>query len=190
MSFTPLVPSSPPPWLPSDNGLLAASADPWLCASSSVITGGELYLSRLPWRSAGLITNLWFILATSGVGASTGSFAALFSAAGVQLSETVDIGAALVAATGPFSVPLLAPQEVQGAGGPSGWPLVGVLANLATTEPGLARSASQAAAPNLNLTPANARFAVNGTGLSVMPASIVPAANAGTGGANLWVGAN
>jgi hypothetical protein len=173
------------PWLPGDNGLLAANADPWLPASSSVLVAGTVYLAKLPIRTGITITNVWWVLATVGAGASTGSFTGVYSSAGTLLSGSADIAASFTGATGPFSVALTTPQTI----GP-GFVWVAIVSNLATTQPAIARSASQGSAGNMNLTAANFRFAINGTVQTSLPASITPASNASAAGTNLWAGVN
>jgi len=179
-----------PPWLPADQGLLAANADPWLTQNSSTLTAGSVYLAKLPVRSPTQISNVWFGLAVTGAGASSGSFAGLYSPAGLLIATSADIGAAI---TGPISgleFPLLgAPFEVNG-GPESQWPWSAIVVNLATTQPAMIRGQGSSAYPNLNLTPANSRFAIAAAGQTSLPASFTPSALATTGGANLWTGAS
>jgi hypothetical protein len=187
MGSYPFVSTAPSvPWLDSDNALLVANSDPWLPASSFVLIAGSVYLAKLIPRTTITIANLWFVLATSGSGASTGSFAGLYSAAGSLLSGSADQGAAFAAAAGPFSVPLTTPQLVNA--GTFVW--AAIISNLAVTQPGIQRAAAQASAGNLNLSASLFRFAINGTALSALPASITPASNVGTAGGNLWAGGN
>src|SRR5271165_3977987 len=158
--------SAAPPWLPSDNALLAATCDPFVLTNSLVLTAGTVYLAKLPIRSAITITNIWLGLITVGAGASTASFTT--TAQGISNALTT-------------------PQAV--AAGSFVW--VTVLANLATTQPALVRgiggSPGATLFQNVNLTAATARFATNGTVLTALPASITPASNAQTSG-GLWVG--
>jgi hypothetical protein len=173
-------------WQPSDNGLLIANSDPWDASGSAVLTAGTLYLSKLTARALLLLSTLWFGLQAAGAGASTGSFAGVYSSAGVLLSGSADIAAQLTGAAGGFSVPLTSPQQI-----PAGqfvW--AAVLANLATTQPTLAKGiggAGGGAITDINLTAAAFRFATNGTGLVALPGSITPAANASTP-SDFWAG--
>jgi hypothetical protein len=185
LPFAPLV--TPGTWIAPDNGLLAANSDPWLPSNSLVLTAGSLYLWKIPARSPILITNLWYILGIAGVGASSGSFVGAYSPAGLLLSGSADIGAALTG-TGNTSFALTTPQSVSGGSGPSAWPWGAILVNLAVTQPALNKTNATAGAGNLNLTAANARFAINGTGLSALPASITPSANNAAISSMLWGG--
>lgn len=174
-----------PPWLPADNNLLASNGDPWGPSSSVVLTAGTLYLWKVPCRQSTLITNLWYILGTAGVGASTGSFVGLYSQSGTLLSGSSDIGGSLLG-TGSVTLALTTPQTVAGGPGPSSWPWGAILVNLASTQPGLNKTSATAGAGNINLSAANARFALNGTGLASLPASITPASNNAGTSSMLW----
>jgi len=172
------------PWIPSDNGLLAATGDPGVYGSSNTLTAGTVYLVKIPIRAALTITNVWWALQTAGAGASTGSFSGIYSSAGSLLSGSSDIDAQLTGATGGFSVPLTTPQAV--AAGSFVW--AAILSNLATTQPTLCRGLGTVGVPNLNLAAAVLRSATNGVGQTNLPASITPAANAV--GQNYWAGVN
>ena len=174
-----------PTWIPADNGLLIAVSDPELVSGSLLLTAGTLYLRKLSVRSAVLISNIWFVVVTAGVGASTGSFVGLYSSAGTLLSGSADIGGALTAVAAPSNA-LTTPQQL--AAGTFVW--VGILVNLATTQPTLARNNSINAASNIGQAAATFRTAVNGTGLSTLPASITPGSNLQPNSGTLWVGGN
>jgi hypothetical protein len=188
MSFQPQFPSpgSGDPWLPADNGLLAANADPDLQPGTALLTAGTLYLAKLPARGTTVISNLWVGLATAGVGASTGSFLGLYSAAGLLLAQSADIDGILTGTTGGVAAALGVPQLLL-AGSNAQSPWVALLANLATTQPTMRTGSGSAGFPATNLAPANYRFATNGAGLSALPASITPSANVTTA-VTLWVG--
>jgi hypothetical protein len=174
-----------PPWIPADNNLLAATGDPYEASgASAAITAGSVYLSKIPVRSAFTATNVWFAVTTAGSGASTGSFAGLYSSAGVLLSGSADIAAQLTGSVGPIEVTLTTPQALT-----TGFVWVALLSNLATTQPKLADNPlGLTSIENLNLTAANFRFAINGTVQTSLPASITPASNVSAGGVNLWAG--
>jgi hypothetical protein len=171
------------PWLPGDNQLLVANGDPDDAVNTSLLTAGTVYLTKLTPRSPLLLSNLWFGLATVGVGASTGSFAGVYSAAGILLATSADIDTQLTGTTGGISIPLSAPQLIAS----SVW--AAIVANLATTQPTLSRGQG-GSLPNLNLTPATFRFGIAATGQTSLPSSINPAAISGSGGVNLWAGGN
>jgi hypothetical protein len=167
----------PAAWQESDNGLVAANMDPLLAQIAGITTAGTVYLVKLPLRGPVTITNLIWGMTVAGVGASTGSFSGLISPAGQLLTGSADIGALLTGAAGPVPVPMTTPQLCQP---PFVWGTI--LTNLATTQPTLARGQAIGGIPNVNLPNAQLRFAINGTGATVLPASIVPTANAGPSG--------
>ena len=160
-------------WQPSDNGLLAATATLDGGAIVATPTAGTIYLQKLLIRSYPLlITNIWYIVTTVGVGTSTGSFVGVYNSAGSLLSGSADIGANLLA-TGNYSTPLTTPQTIT-----SGFVWIAVVTNLATTQPGLrAEATTSFATVDLGLTVATARSASNVTGQTSLPASITPGSN-------------
>lgn len=168
-------------WLPSDSALLVANADPWTIAGNLAVTAGSVYLMRLFIRSAITATNIVLGLNTAGSGASTGSFVGLYNNAGTLLSGSADQAANFTGATGGIICPLTTPQAL--AAGTTVW--AAALSNLATTQPSFWR-ANTAAFSNTNLAAAAFRFAINGTALSALPASITPASNTQAGGGNYW----
>ncbi|MFI9339968.1 hypothetical protein ACIG0D_01630 [Streptomyces sp. NPDC052773] len=171
------APSQPQP---ADHGLIAWSADPSLAGSTSAAVSGTLYLAAVWIRSAAMISRLWWVHTTAGSGIVAGQcWAGLYDSAGARLASVgVDSEAA---ANGPRS-PAVAPLAVA-----AGRYWVALLFN-ATTPPILARTAgASATANNLNLTAASLRYAVNGTGLTALPATINPAANTSTGALSLAV---
>lgn len=174
-------------WIPADNNLLGATYDPILAESQTIGIAGTLYLLKLPVRTSTLITNILFLLSASGVGASTGSFAGLYSSTGVLLSGSSDIGGLLLSSAGGVTCPLTTPQSVSG-GAESAWPWAALLFNLATTQPTLGRANPTAALTNIGLIAANYRVAVNGTGLLTLPGSIVPSSNTLAGAIGAWAG--
>jgi hypothetical protein len=164
----------PAVWLPADNGLLTASGPPFDFSSAATLVAGTLYLAKLPVRQSQTITNLLFALSAAGVGASSGSFAGLYSSAGVLLSGSADIAALITGSTGPITVPLTSPQAVT-----AGFCWGAILVNLATTQPQLEKTGVSAVSQNMGVTnPALFQFATNGTGQTVLPASITPGSNA------------
>ena len=174
------------PWLPADSGLLIATGDQETATASFLLIAGTLYLRKLNVRSSVLVTNLWFGLPVVGAGASTGSFAGLYSSTGTLLSGSADIATQFTTAIGGISCPLTTPQQL--TAGTFVW--AAVLSNLATTQPTLSKASVINPISNLNLTAATFRIAINGTGLSVLPGSITPASNAQANSASLWVGGN
>jgi len=173
------------PYLPPDNSLLMAAGDPATAGSGVTLTAGQLLLARLSARSAVTLNNLWFEVTTAGAGASTGSFAGVYSSAGTLLSGSADIGALLLVA-GPMQVPLSSPVQV--AAGAFVW--AAIVTNLATTQVTLSRwGIGSVLAGFGGATAATYRWAINGAGLSALPGAITPASNLGTTSA-LLVGAS
>lgn len=174
-------------WQPSDNTYTVANADPLLIAGATILVAGTLYLCKLKARPVALsVSTLHFSINAAGVGASTGSFAGLYSSAGTLLSGSADIGASLLG-TGDLAVPLSTPNQVIPA---NGFVWAALLANLATTPPTMNRyTGSIGTGANLGLTAAQFEIAVNGTGLASLPASITPAANTGAGAIAMWAAA-
>jgi hypothetical protein len=173
-------------WLPSDNNLLMAAGDPWAATTSNLMIAGTLYLIKLKAVTSVPVTNILALLAAAGSGASTGSFAGLYSSAGALLSGSADVAGSFTGAASPLTLSLSTPQPV--AAGAFVW--AALLSNLATTQPQLRSGVgSTGAVANIGLTPAAARWATNGTGLAALPGSITPASNS-TSGLTFWAGAS
>lgn len=180
------APAAAVSWQPSDNGLLLSSlGDPALLTSTAILTAGTLYLAKWPVRAAVTVSNVEFEVSAVAVGASTGTFAGLYSSAGALLSGSADVNAQFLA-QGPAVCPLTTPQAL--AAGGFVW--AALLVNFATTQPTLFKGATATGnVPNVGLTAAAFRFAVNGTGLASLPGAITPAANSAAGLLSLWAAA-
>lgn len=172
-------------WAPEDNGLLTAVGDPYITQGTSTLIAGTIYLEKLVIRRNMTVSNVWFLVNSAGSGASTGSFAGLYSSAGTLLSGSADIAAKLTA-TGPQSVALTTPQAL--TAGSFVW--VAIVSNLATTQPGLHSGNASINQSNINLAAASYRFATNGTGQLTLPASITPSSNSQTAAFSVWAGAS
>lgn len=172
------TPSTPQP---ADHGLIAWSSDPSFAGSTSSAVSGTLYLAAIWIRSSTTISKLWWIHTTAATGAVAGqNWAALYDSAGTRLSSVgIDSEAT---SNGVRSPSLTTPQAVT-----PGRYWVALLFN-ATTPPILARTAgASATGNNMGLTGAALRYAVNGTSLTAVPASITPASNTTTGAVSLAV---
>lgn len=168
--------------LPADHGLLAWFCDPSGVGASQLLTAGSVYLMKIPVRAALTASTLWFHNITAGAGASSGSFAGLYSSAGTLLTGSADIGG-LLTSTGVKSVALTTPQAL--TAGTFVW--AALVVNLATTQPTLrAGYGATVAFSNLNLTAAQFRAAINGTGQTSLPGSITPGSN--VSGMPYWIG--
>jgi hypothetical protein len=177
-------------WLPPDEALLAATYDPVLCDAATQVTAGTLYLMRLNIRQGITVSFLRFGMSVSGSGTSTGTFVGLYSAAGKLLSGSADVGGPgnNTFATGFEStkLALTTPQLV--AAGTVVY--AAMLVNLGTTMPTLYRALSDiqfVALADWNPA-AGLRFAVNGTGLTALPASLTMANNTPSGARSWWCG--
>ena len=181
--------ASAAPWLPADNGLLAASATlDGSGATTAVLTAGSVYLQKVYIRSPFAITNIAYIVATAGSGASTGSFVGVYNPSGTLLSGSADIGANLASAAA-YSTPLTSSQSAGVIGAlPFVW--LALVENLATTQPAMRGQATNAfATVNLGLAAATARCAIAATAQTSLPASFTPSANTLSGTA-IWLGAS
>ena len=171
---------SPPIALPSDHSLLAWAADPTNASTNSTLTNGTLYLASVYLRSAATVSKVWWVNTTAAASATAGqNLVGLYSSAGTLLaSVSID---SIVTGNGVQSATFSTPPAVQ-----AGRYWVGVLVN-AGTPPAMARMAgASASANNVNPSAAPYRVAVNGTGLTAMPATITPASNSLTGALALW----
>ncbi|HEX8931558.1 MAG TPA: glycosyl hydrolase family 28-related protein [Patescibacteria group bacterium] len=171
-------------WLPSDNGLLTATNDPFTCQANGTMIAGTLYLIKLPIRYAITITNLWWAIQGAGVGASSGSFTGLYNSSGSLLSGSADIGASFTS-TGAVQIALTTPQAL--TAGSFVW--AAILMNLATTQPNLFCGTKLSGVVNLGISGNAKRFCTNGTSLISLPASITLASNSSSS-LPFWAGAS
>jgi hypothetical protein len=174
------------PWLPSDGSLLAVDYDPVLAGFDATLVVGVPYYCRVQIRTPITATNLWISVQTAGVGASSGSYLGLYNSSGVQLGVTADIGGSLLA-TGLVTAPLTTPVELPG--GTFVW--IGILTNLATTQPTL-RACSGPGGQNMNagMVLPQLRFFSYQSGQTALPASFPPGSVNAGGGDSWWVGIN
>lgn len=151
------------PWVPADHGYLGWTYDPSMTATGTILgTAGLLYVAKVKLASAGLtVTSCVIFLTAAGVTLTAGrNFAALFTAAGGILAQSVDQSTAWQTA-GEKICTLSAPQVV-----PTRYCYVGVWAN-GSTLPTLARgSSSGSTLLNGSLSAPNFRFATCDTGLT------------------------
>ena len=143
-------------WLPSDNNLLGAVADPYVYRSGQILTAGTVYLVKLPIRLATTITYLWWSVTTIGAGSSAGSFTGLYSSGGSLLTGSSDIGTDLTSLS-TYKMTLTTPQSL--SAGTFVW--AAFLSNLVATQPNLACATAPSSLLNAGLTAASYRVAVN-----------------------------
>jgi hypothetical protein len=173
------------PWIPADNGLLAATGDPESCRDTAILIAGTVYLRRIPVRGGITASNLCVCVTTAGsnTGGSAGTFAGLIAPSGALLTGSADVAGDLTS-TGFQALPLTTPQNL--AAYPWVWGVL--LANLGTTQPTMLSIVSQTGQSNVNLAAAAYRSAVNGTLQTALPAPLTPAGNTATNRINLWMG--
>lgn len=173
------------PWVPADNGLLAATSTLDGAALTVTPVAGTVYLLKCQVRQSFTWTTMNYVVTTAGSGASTGSFVGLYNSAGTLLTGSADIGANL-AAGGTFATALTTPQAL--AAGTFVWATF--VCNLATTQPALrAESTTSNGTVNLGLAASALRVATNGTAQTSLPASITPSSNTGSA-VSIWFGAS
>jgi hypothetical protein len=159
---------------PQDHGLEAWSVDPSRASSSTLLTNGTQYFAALYVRNRVTITKLHFLVGTAAVTATAGqNWIGIYNSSGTKLA---DVGIdSLVTAAGPQVATISSTTLTPGIY----W--IGFVCNAATAVT-LARAGGISAAGNsMNLTAANLRFFVNGTGKTTLDASITPASNTVTG---------
>lgn len=168
---------------PAAHGAAAWVYDPALAVNSTLLTSGTLYLVRVNIAAAVNATRLYWWAGNSGSGAVAGqNEVGLYDSTGARLAAAnvdADVSSAGLKSTVIPSTPLAA----------GAWYWVALLFN-ASVPPTLTRASGWTgveAAANLGLAAGAYRFAINGTGRTALPASIVPASNAGTDFAGPWV---
>lgn len=165
-------------WQPTDHGLNAWAFDPSLVANSTVATSGTLYLTRLPVRAAVTVTSLWWAVVTAGATPTAGqNWVGLYDSTGNRLVQAGVDGA--VTSTGPKQTAVTATALTPG------YVWLAFLFNGATN-PAVGAASNFVTIPNMNLSGASLRWAVNGTGRTALPTSITPGSNTTTGSNNYW----
>lgn len=161
-----------PSWLPSDAGFLASTYDPAAATATFTMASGTVYLFRVNVRAALTCTNVISIIGTAGSGLTSGqNFAGLYTSTGTRVGITAD-------QTTPWATAGL--QTMTLAGGPfalsAGFYWMAMLA-VGTTPPVVLSATSTFRASNAGTAVSVARYAINGTGATALPASITPASN-------------
>lgn len=159
---------------PPDQNLLAWSYDPVLQTGNTIPPAGVLTLIKVPVYRACAVTRILLEVETAGSGLTSGeNWAGLYTASGALIGKTADQSSAWESSG--LSTAVL-------AGGPyylsQGWVYVVILAN-GTTRPAFGRATVQGSgAVNAGLTVSTARYAVNSSALTTLPASITMSGNA------------
>lgn len=166
----PMAPSQP---TPQDMGASAWTVDPMLATTSTVLTGGTIYLLGVWVRSKVQATKLFTAFSTGATTPTAGqSFIGLYSTSGAKLVEAgLDSNM-----TANFHAVSVEPVTLT-----AGRYWVALVTN-AATPPTLIRAAGlSAAANNMNLAGASLRFATAGTSATALPSSLDPSANSTSG---------
>ncbi|WP_371591257.1 hypothetical protein [Streptomyces sp. NBC_00470] len=165
---------------PQDHGMQAWTHDPYGGSSSALTVNGRIYLVKIAIRRACTVSTIWWSIGTPGAAPTGGqSFVGLYSSAGTRLATTnVD---ASVAGSGAQSTAITAQSLAADS-----FVWVAFVFN-AGTPPTLVRGSSFESTPNIGLTAATLRSAVNGSGTS-LPASITPGSNSTTNSLALFAG--
>jgi hypothetical protein len=184
---------------PSSAGLLA-----WdfpfaqVATGGGVVTGGTLYLAKIPLAAGTVVTNLWFDIATAASGITSGhNFGGLYSSAGTLLATSADLSTVIGTNTGAIQAALTSAYTIT----TSGNYYAGFFFNAGTTEPVLGCFVNQTAATTgpqafgsvttFGNTAAKFPFAVNTTGnTTALPTSLTMSSNSATGAFAYWVGVN
>lgn len=166
-------------WLPDDYGFAAWSYDPAVCTAAALAVNGTLYLNRVNVRRAVTIDTIGWAVGVVGVTPTAGqNWVGLYTAAGNRIAQAgVD---ASITSTGYKAT------AVTATGLTPGLYWVATLFN-AATPPQMISGVDSSFRPNLGLTAASLRSAVNGTALTALPASIVPGSNTATGNKSMFV---
>lgn len=174
-----------PLWLPSDIGIKVANFEPAVAGSTVIAIAGSIYLLKIMIRQSMVVSNVNFIVTGAGnnTNGSTGTFVALYSSNGAQISVSADVAASLTS-SGLASLPLAGPVYL--TAGTFVW--VALVCNLGTTQPTFARAAGSIVTANAGATAASFWVAVNGTVQTALPTSITPASNTGTNALWFWAG--
>jgi hypothetical protein len=171
---------------PADQGLQAWTFDPntTTSANGGDPTRGSLYLFKMKVPQTITATGIELYLSFRGFNVSS-VYYGLYSAAGVLIGKTADQSARTVVGPniaalvgGPFTI----------IGGPGVFVWGAFLANSdpsGTLQPAVVGTGG-GPLMNVNLTPATAMVAVNGTGLSSLPSTIAPSSNDLASNTNLF----
>lgn len=158
---------------PNNHGVVGWSYDPVAAASATLITNGQVNLTKILIPVSVAVTTIYWSVTTAGATPTAGqNEVGLYSSAGTKLAS-VNVDSS-VSSTG-LKTGTISSQSL--TAGSFVW--VGWVFN-ATTAPTLARAmggASAAGTINLGLAASAFRFAVNGTGQTVLPSSVTTGSN-------------
>lgn len=154
---------------PSDASVLAWNFDLRFANGQSTATAGTLFMARLEVLSAITATNLILAVQTAGSSLTASqNFAGLYNSAGTRLAQTADQSGTWTS-TDIKEMALTSPVALT-----AGTYYIGILAN-GTTPPQFVRtidSSGLTSFANRGTTVATARWSIDGTGLTALPASV------------------
>ncbi len=168
-------------WGPRDNTIIGASGDPALQSGLTLLTGGSIYLVKIPISRAATPTKLyWYV--TTGATTATASecWVSVLSSAGAVLATPVDIVTA--SETSGLKTTTVAPGAL--SANTFVW---GAIVCAAAVLPTLASGPASALTTlgNVGCATAALRFAINGTSQTTITTR-TPASN--TAGPAIWMG--
>ncbi len=167
--------NGPDGFIPADAGFKAWTYDPTLAASSTVLVGGQLNVSRIPIRTTETISAVTVHCFTSGATLTNAGFA-LYSLAGALLASSVNENGSTVTAfqtTGMKTVTFAVPQVITGHFYVGFW-------FTGTTIPALARGSSSTVISNAGFTTPTLRHATANSNLTTAAPTTLAAQGNGT----------
>lgn len=170
---------------PDDQNLLTWTYDPMYGVNNALTVSGTLYLLKVLLRKVATITTVTVGLTTQATTPTANqNFLGLYDSAGNRVASTA--AGAIDAATtsaGPLTGTMASPYAA-----PIGAYWVALLFNAATPPTVMRASGQSAGTIDAGLAAAGFRFAVNGAGLTALPASITPSSNTHTSASSFWAG--
>jgi hypothetical protein len=168
-------------WEPTDYGLKGWVADPGQTAGALAVTPGVVYMWRIRLAAAVTINNVVLQIGGGGVLTPEQNFVGLYDEAGTLLSGSADMSGSL-GSSGLKICPLTVPVDL-----PRGWVYAAALFN-GTSLFNMARYGQSTQYSNVGLPPERKRFAVYGSGVTALPATIPLADLVDAVPAAYWVG--
>lgn len=167
-------------WGPWDNSLVGATSDPGDSSGTLLLTGGTIYLSKIPIPRGGTPTKLyWYV--TTGATTATASqcWVAVLNSSGTILGAPVDV--ATVSETASLKSTTVAPGAL--TAGTFVWGAI-VLAGSTVATVAIQNGSAKSTMTNAGLAAASLRYATNGTGQTTIT-NRTPASN--SAGPAVWM---
>lgn len=168
-------------WGPRDNALVGASFDPDLASGTLTLTGGTIYLTKIPIaRTATPVKLYWYVTTQATTATASQCWVSVLSSAGAILATPVDVATASESAG--LKTTTVAPGSL--AAGTFVWGAI-VLAGSTVGTVAVAPASALPTLTNVGTSGATLRHATNGTAQTTITAR-TPASN--TAGAAVWMG--